>query len=156
MSLFFPSHDQTVGASASASVLPMNIQDQSPLGLIGLISLLSKGLKSLLQHHGSKASSSQCSTFFMVQLSHPYTTTGKAIALIRWTFVCKVLSLFFNMLSCLVIAFPPRSNYLLISQLQSPSAVILEPKKTKSAIVSIVAPSIFHEVMGPEAMIFIF
>ena len=125
------------------------------LRLIGLISLLSKVLKSLLLHHSSKASSPQCSTSFMVQLSHPYMTTRKAIALIRWTFVCKVMSLLFNMLSCLVIAFPPRNNYLLISRLQSPSAVILEPKKTKSAIVSIVAPSICHEVMGPEAMIFI-
>ena len=86
-------------------------------------------LKSLLQHHSSKASILWCSAFFMVQLSHPYMTTGKTIALTRWTFVGKVMSLLFNMLSMLVIAFLPRSKYLLIPWLQSPSAVILEPKK---------------------------
>jgi len=96
-------------------------------------------LKSLLQHHSSKASILRCSAFFMVQLSHPYMTTGKTIALTRWTFVNKVMSLLFNMLSRLVIAFLPRSKRLLISQLQSPCAVILEPLKIKSVAVSIVS-----------------
>ena len=112
-------------------------------------------LKSLLQHHSSKASILQYSAFFIAQLSHPYMTTGKTIALTRWTFVGKVMSLFFNMLSRLVIAFPPRSKRLLILCLQSPSAVILEPKE-KYATVCIVSPSICHEVMGPDAMVFIF
>ena len=97
----------------------------------------------------------QCSAFFMVELSHPYITTGKTIALTRWTFVGKVMSLLYNKLSRLVIAFLPRSKHLLISWLQSPSAVILEPKKIKSVTVSIVSPSICHEVMGPDAMIFV-
>ena len=113
-------------------------------------------LKSLLQHHSSKASILQCSAFFIVQLSHPYMTTGKTIVLTRWTFVGKVMSLFFNMLSMFVIAFLPRSEHLLISWLQSPSAVILEFKKIKSLTVSIVSPSICHEVMGPDAMILVF
>ena len=113
-------------------------------------------LKSLLQHHSSKASILWCSAFFIVQLSHPYMTTGKTIALTRWTFVGKVMSLLFNMLSMLVIAFLPRSKRLLISWLQSPSAVILEPKKIKSDTVSTVSPSICHEVMSPDAMIFVF
>ena len=113
--------------------------------------MLSKGLKSLLQHHSSKASIIQCSVFFMVQLSHPYMTTGKTIALTIQTFVSKVMSLLSNMLSRLVIAFLPRSKRLLISWLQSPSAVILEPKKIKSVTVSIVSPSICYEVMGPDA-----
>ena len=111
-------------------------------------------LKSLIQHHSSKASILQCSAFFIVQLSHPYTTTGKTIALTRWTFVGQVISLLFSMLSRLVITFLPRSKRLLISWLQSPSAVILEPPKIKSLTVSIVFPSICHEVMGPDAMIF--
>ena len=104
-------------------------------------------LKSLLQHYGLKASSVlQCSAFFIVQFSHPYMTTGKTIALIiRWTIVGKVSSLFFNMLSRFVIAFLPRSKGLLISWLQSPSAVILEPKKIRALTVSIVSPSIRHE-----------
>ena len=111
-------------------------------------------LKSLLQHHSSKVSILRHSAFFIVQLSHPYMTTGKIIALTRWTFVGKVISLHFNMLSRLVITFLPRSKRLLISWLQSPSAVILEPKKkTKSATVS---PSISHELMGPDALIFVF
>ena len=96
-------------------------------------------LKSLLQHHSSKASILQCSTFFIVRLSHPYMTTGKTIALSRWTFVGKVMSLLFNTLSSLVITFLPRSKHLLISWLQSPSAVILEPPKIKSDTVSIVS-----------------
>ena len=105
-------------------------------------------LKSLLQHHSSKASILQPSAFFLVQLSHPYMTTGKAIALTKWTFVGKVMSLLFNMLSRVVIAFLPRRKGLLISWLQLPSAVILEPKKIKSVSVSTVSPSICHEVMG--------
>ena len=112
-------------------------------------------LKSLLQHHSSKASILQCSAFFTVQLSHPY-MTGKIIALTRWTFVGIVMSLLFNMLSWLIISFLPRSKRLLISWLQSPSAVILEPPKIKSDIVSTVSPPISHEVMGPDAMIFVF
>ena len=106
-------------------------------------------LKSLLQHHSSKASILQQSAFFTVQFSHPYMTTGKTIALTRWTFVDKVMSLLFNMLSRLVITFLPRSKRLLISLLQSPSAVILEPRKIKSATVSSVSLSSCHEVMGP-------
>ena len=113
-------------------------------------------LRSLLQNHSSKASMLQPSTFFIVKLSHPYMTTGKTTALTRWTFVGKVMSLLLNMLSRLVITFLPRSKCLLISWLQSPSAVILEPKKIKSATVSTVSPSICHEVMGPDAMIFVF
>ena len=109
-------------------------------------------LKNLHQHHGSKASILWRSAFFIVQLSHPYRTTGKAIALSRWTFVGKVISLLFNMLSRLVITFPPRSKRLIISWLKSPSAVILEPPKMKSATVSTVSLSIYHEVMGLDAM----
>ena len=113
-------------------------------------------LKSLLQHHSSKASILLHSAFFIVQLSHPYMTTGKTIALTGWTFVGKVMSLLFNMLSRLVITFLPRSKHLLISWLQSPSAAILEPRKIKSASVSTVSPSICHELMGPDAMILVF
>ena len=112
-------------------------------------------LKSLLQHHSSKASILQHSAWCIIQLSHPYMTTGKTIALTRWTFVDKVMSLLFHMLSRLVIALPPRSKRLLISWLHSPPAVILEPKK-KSLTVSIVSPSICHEVMGPDTMILVF
>ena len=106
-------------------------------------------LKSLLQHHSSKASVLLCSAFFIVQLSHPYMTTGTTIALTRQTFVGKVMSQLVNMLSGLVITFLPRSKHLLISWLQSPSAVILEPLKIKSDTFSTVSPSISHEVMGP-------
>ena len=113
-------------------------------------------LKSLLQHHNSKASILRHSAFFTVQLSYPYMTTGKTIALTRRTLVGKVMSLLLNMLSRLVITFLPRSKHLLISWLQSPSAVILEPKKIKSDTVSTVSPSISHEVMGPDAMILVF
>ena len=113
-------------------------------------------LKSLLQHHSSKASILQHSAFFTVQLSHPYMTTGKTIALTRQTLVGKVMSLLLNMLSRLVITFLPRSKRLSISWLQSPSAVILEPPKIKSDTVSTVSPSISHDVKGPDAMIFIF
>ena len=154
----FASGGQSIGVSASTSVLPMN----TPLGLISFkmdwLDLLAvQGtLKSLLQHHSSKASILQCSAFFTVQLLHPYVTIGKTITLTRWAFVGKVMSALFNMLSRLVIVFLPRSKHLLISWLQSPSAVILEPPKIKSDTVSTVSPSISHEVMGPDAMIFVF
>ena len=112
--------------------------------------------KGLLQHHSSEASILRCSVFFIVQHSHPYMTTGKTIALTRQTFVGKVMSLLFNMVSSLVITFLPRSKRLLISWLQSPSAVIFKPPKIKSDTVSTVSASISHEVMGPDAMIFVF
>ena len=113
-------------------------------------------LKHLLQHHSSKASILRHSAFFTVRLSQPYMTTGKTIALTRRTLVSKVISLLLHMLSRLVVTFLPRSKRLLISWLQSPSAVILEPKKIKSDTVSTVSPSISYEVMGPDAMIFVF
>ena len=144
--------------SFSFSISPSN---EHP-GLISLrmdwLDLLAvqETLKSLLQHHSSKPSILWGSAFFTVQLSHPYMTTGKTIALTRQTFVGKVMSLLFNMLSRLVITFLPRSKRLLISWLQSPSAVILEPQKIKSDTVSTLSPSISHEVMGLDAMIFVF
>ena len=113
-------------------------------------------LKSLLQHHSSETSILQHSAFFIGQVSHPYMTTGKTIALTTQTYVGKVMSVLFNMLSRLVITFLPRSKCLLISWLQSPSAVILEPPKMKSVTVSIVSPSICHEVMGLDTMILVF
>ena len=113
-------------------------------------------LKSHLQHHSSKASILRRSVFLTVQLSHPYMTTGKTIALTRQTFVGNVMSLLLNMRPRLVITFLPRSKRLLISWLESPSAVILEPKNIKSHTVSTVSPSISHEVMGPDDMIFVF
>jgi len=160
MSQFFILGGQSIGVSASASVLSMNTQDWFPLGWTGFISLLSKGLSRIfsnttVQKHQFLMLLKR-SAFFMVQLSHTYMTTGKTIALIRWTFVGKVMSLHFSMLARLVIAFIPRSKHLLISWLQSPSAVILEPKKRKSVTVSIVSPSISHEVMGLDAMILVF
>ena len=116
-----------------------------------------QGTLKSLQHHSSKGSVFQCSAFFMVQLSHPYMTTGKTIALTMQTFDGKEMSLLFNMLSRLVIAFLFRSRHLLISWLQSPYAVILEPKKKiKSLTISIDSPSVCHEVMGPDAMILVF
>ena len=121
MSQLFASGGQSIGVPASTSILPMNTQDWSPSGWTGWISLQSKGLSSLLQHHSSKASILQCSAFFIVQVSYPYMTTGKIIALTKRTFVGKVMSLLFNMLSRLVITFLPRSKHLLISWLQSPS-----------------------------------
>ena len=145
-----------------AKVLEFQFQHHPPNEYSGLISfrmdwldlLAVQGtLKSLLQHHSSKASILQCSAFFTFQLSHPYMTTRKTLALTRWTFVGKVMSLLFNMLSRLVITFLPRRKRLLISWLQSPSAVILEPRKIKSATFS---TYICHEVMGPDAMIFVF
>ena len=138
ISQFFTSGGQSIGVSASTSVLPVNSQDWLGFRIDWLDLLAVQGtLKSLLQHHSSKASILQCSAFFRVQLSHPYMTTGKTIALTRQTFVGKVMSLLFNMLSRLVITFLPRNKRLLISWLQSPSAVILEPKKIQSATVSI-------------------
>ena len=113
-------------------------------------------LQSLLQHHSSKESILRCSAFFIVQLSHPYMTAGKTIALTRRTFVGKIMSLIFNILSRLVITFLPKSKCLLISWVQSPSAVNLEPRKIKLATVSTVSPSISHEVMGLDALILVF
>ena len=118
--------------------------------------MLSKGLLSPLQHHSSKASILQPSAVFIVEHSHPYMATGKTIALTRRAFADKVMSLLFNILSKLVIAFLPRSKHLLISWLHSPSAVILEPPKIKSDTVSTVTPSIYYEVLGPDAMVFVF
>ena len=128
MSQLFTSGGQSIGVSASTSLPPKNTQEGSPLGWLDLLAVQGT-LKSLLQRHSSKASILQHIAFFIVQLSHPYMTTGKTTALTRWTFVDKVMSLLFNMLSKLVITFLPRSKRLLISWLQSPSAVILEPKK---------------------------
>ena len=131
MSQIFASSGQSIGVSASTSVLPMNIQDISfRMDWLDLLAVQGT-LKSLLQHHSSKASILRCSAFFTVQLSHPFMTTGKTIALTRWTFVGKVMSLLLNMLSRLVTTFLPRSKHLLISWLQSPSAVILEPPQNK-------------------------
>ena len=156
VSQFFTSGGQ--GWSFNFSISPSN--DYS--GLISFrvdwfdLLVVHGTLKSLLQHHSSKASILWCSAFFIVQLSHPYMTTGKNIALTRWTFVHKVMSQLSDMLSRLVITFLPRSKHLLISWLQSPSAVILEPRKIKSLTVYIVSPSVCHEVMGPDAMILVF
>ena len=153
MRRLFPSGGQRI--EASASILPMN--DYS--GLISIrfdwfdLLAVQGTLKSFLQHHSSKAPILQHSAFFIVQLSHPYMTTGKAIALTRRIFVSKITSLLFNMLSRLVIAFLPRSMHLLISWQRSSSAVILEPKKINSLTVSTVFPSICHEVMELDAMI---
>ena len=154
MSQLFAWGSQSIGVSASTSVLPMNKQDWSPLGWTGWISLKSKGLSRVFSNTTvQKHQFFNTQLFFIVQLSHPYTTTGKTIALTRWTFVDKVMSLLSNMLSRLVIIFLLRSKCLLISWLQSPSAVILEPRKIKSATLS---PSICHEVMGPDVMILVF
>ena len=148
MSQLFTSGGQSIGVSASTSVLPMNTQDWSPLGWTWLELLAVQGtLKSLLQHHSSKASILWRSAFFTVQLSHPYMTTGKTKYLTRWTFVGKVMSLLFNMLPRLVITLLPRSKSLLISWMQSPSAVILE------LTVCIVSPSICHELKGLDAIL---
>ena len=117
---------------------------------------IQRTLKSIFQHHSSKASILQHSAFFIVQFSHPYMTTGKTIALTRQTFVSKVMSRLFSMLSRLVIDFLPRNKHLLISWLQVPSAVILEPQNIKPVTVSNVSPSICHEVMRQDAMILVF
>ena len=150
MSQFFASGGQSIGVSASASVLPMNTQNWS-LGWTGWISLQSKRLSivfsnTTVQKHQffSFFFFLRCSAFFTVQLSHPYMTTGKTIALTGWTFVGKVMSLLLNMLSRVVITFLQRSKRLLISWLLSPSAVILEPPKIKSVTISTVSPSIYH------------
>ena len=136
MSQFFATGGQSIAVYASAFVLPMNIQDWFPLGWAGLISLQSRGLSRVFSSTNSKASILRCSPFFTVQLSHPHMTTGKTIALTRRTFVGKAMSLLFNMLSRWFITFLPRSKCRLISWLQSPSAVILEPPEIKSATVS--------------------
>ena len=135
----------------------MNIQDWSPLGWTGWISLQSKGPSRVFSTTTvQKHQFFSTQLFFMVQLSHPYMTTGKTTVLIRWTFVGEVMSLLFNILFRLVISFLPRSKCLLISWLQSPSAVILESKKIMSVTVSNVFPPICHEMMGPDAMILVF
>jgi len=150
---FFASGGQSIGGSASTLVLPMSIQDWFPLGWI---SLQSNELSRVFSNNTvQKPSILQSSAFFIVQLSHPYMMTGKTIALTRWTFVGKAMSLLFNMHSRLVITFLARSKCLSVSWLQSPSAVILEPKKIKSVTDSTVSPSICHEVMGPDAMLLV-
>ena len=156
MSQFFASGGQSFGVSASACL------SSEYSGLISFrmdwfdLLAVQGALKSLLQDHSSKALILRYSTFFMVQHLHPHMPTGKTIALTRWTFTGKVMSLLFNMLSRLVIAFLSRSKHLLISWLQSPSAVILESPKMKSVTVSTVSPSICHGLMGPDAMILVF
>ena len=157
VSQFFPSGGQSIG-SISFSINPSNEYS----GLISFrmdwfdLLAIQGSPKRLLQHYSSEASILQRSAFFIVQLSCPYMSTEKTIALTRWTFVSKVMSLLFNMLSRLVIAFLTRSKHLLISWLQSWSVVILEPKKIKAVTVSIVSPSIYHEVVGLDAMTLIF
>ena len=156
MSQFFASGGQSIGLWASASVLPMNIQGWFPSGWTGWISLQSKGLSRVFSN-----TTVQKHQFCSAQLSYSptltsYMTTWKTIVLTWWTFVGKVISLLFNMLCRLIITFLPRSKRLLTSWLQLPSSVILEPKKIKSITVSIVSPSICHEVMGPDAMILVF
>ena len=154
MSQFFPSDGQRIG-SFSFSISPSNEHSVLISFRIDWFDLLAvqRTIKSFLQQHIIVL---QSSAFFIVQLSDPYMTTGKTIALTTWTFVGKVMSLLFNMLSRLVIVFLPRSKLLLISWLQLPSAVILEPAKIKPVTVSTVSPSISYEVMGPDAMILVF
>ena len=154
MNRLFASGVQSIGASAS--VLPMNIQDWFPLGLTGLISLQPKGLSKVFSNTVQKNQFFWHAVFFMVQLSHTHMTIGKAIPLTIQTFVSKVMSLLLNILSRFVIASLQRSKRLLISWLQSPSAVILEPKKIKSLVVSTASPSICHKVMGLDAVILVF
>ena len=157
MSQFFISAVQSI-KSFSFSISPSNAYSGLISFRMDCLDLLAvQGtLKSLLQHYSSKASILRCSAFFIVQLSHPYMTTGKTIALTTQTFVGKVMSLLFNMLSRLVIIFPTRSKHLLISWLQSPSALILEPKKMKSDTVSTFSPSICHEGMESDVTISVF
>ena len=147
MSQFFASGGQIIGATALASVLPMNIQ-------VGSLCSPRESQESSPTPQFKSISSSALS-FFMVQLSHPYVTIWKIIALIRQKFVGKVMSLLFNMLYTLVITFLPRSKHLLISWLQSPSAVILEPKKIRFLTISLLSPSICHEMLGLDTMIFV-
>ena len=154
MSQFSASGGQIIGVSASPSneysgLISFRMDWLDLLAVQGT-------LKSLLQHHSSKASILQHSAFFIVQLSHPYMTTGKTTAWTRWTFVGKVVSLLFNMLLRLVITFLPRSKCLLVSWLQSPSAVILEPKKIKSVTLFTFSPLISHEMMGLDVLILVF
>ena len=157
MSQLFASGGQSIGILASPSVLPMIYSGLISFRMDWLGLLAVQGtLKSLLQQHRSKTSILQYSAFFMVQFSHPYMTTGNTIALTRWTFVGKVISLIFNMLSRLVIAFLSRSKHLLILWLQSPYVMILEPTKINFVTVSIVILSICHEVMGLDAIILVF
>ena len=153
MSQLLTSGGQSIGDFISFSISPSNEYSGMISFRIDWLDLLAVQGTSLLQYHSSNPSILQCSAFFIVQLSHPYMTTGKTIALTRQTFFGRVMSLLFNMLSRFLIAFLPRSKHLLISWLQSPSAVTLEPKKIKSLTVSTVSPSICHEVMGPAAMI---
>ena len=150
MSQLFTTGGQSTGVSASASALPMNTQDRSPLGWTGWISLQSKGFSRVFCNTTVQKHQFFGLSFLPVQLSYPYMTTGKTIALTRWTFVGKVISLLFNMLSMLVITFLPRSRCILILWLQSPSAVIFEPPQIKSDTVFTISPSISHEVMGPD------
>ena len=155
MSQLFVSGGQNIGASASIS--PSNEYSGLISFRVDWFDLAIQGiLKRLPQHHSLKTLVLQCSAFFILQLSHSYMTTGQTIALKRWTFVGKEMSLLFNMLSRCTIAFLPRSKRLLISWLQSPSAVTLESKKIKSVTVSIVSPYICHEVIGPDAMVLAF
>ena len=156
MSQLFAWGGQSTGVSASASILPMNTWDWSPLRWTGWISLQSKGLSRVFSKTTVQSINSSALSFLYDPTHIPHTTTRNTIALTRQTFVGKVTSLLFNLLSRLVITFPPRSKHVLISWLQSPSAVILEPPQKKSDTVSTVSPSISHEVMGPDAMIFIF
>ena len=155
MSCLFSSVGQSIRALPSALVFSINIQAWFPLGLINLLSWQFKGFSSLFWHHNSKASVLQRSAFFRVQLAHLYMTTGKTIALTIWTFVGKVMSVLFNMLYRFVRHFFPRNKCLLIPWLQSPSTMILEPKKRKLVTTSTFFP-ICHKVMGPDAMILAF
>ena len=157
MSQLFTSGGQSIGVSASV-ISPSSEHSRLILFRMDWLDLcaVQGTLKSLLQHHSSKASIPPCSAFFIVRLSHPYLTTGKTIALTRQTFVDKVMSLLFNTLFAFTMAFLLRSKHLLISWLQSSSTVILEPKKIKSLAVSTLSPSICHEVIGPDAMISVF
>ena len=156
MSQYFPSGGQSIGTSASVSS-PSNENSDLISFRIDWVDLIVQGtLESLLQHHSSKAEILWHSAFFTVQLSHPYMTTGKNIPLTRWAFVSQGMSLLSNMMSRLAIAFLPMSKCLLILWLQSPFAVILEPKKINSFTVSIVYPSICHELIEPDVKIYIF
>ena len=156
MSQFFTSGGQNTEISASTSILPKNTQGMFfRMDWLDLLAVQGT-IKIFLQYHTSKTSILWCSALFIVQLSHPYMTTGKTIALTRQTFVGKVMSLLFNMLSILAITFLPRSKCLLTSWLQSPFAVMLEPKIINSATVSSVYPSICHEMIGPDATILVF
>ena len=155
MSWLFASGGQSIGASTWALVLPVSIQDWFPFRIVWLDLLAVHGaLKSFLAHHNSKHQLRH-SAFFMVQLSYPYMITGNTIALTGWTFVSIVMSLLFNMLARFVIAFLLKSKCLLVSWLQSPSAMILEPKKRKSVTASAFSPNC-HKMMGPDAVILVF